>query len=109
MLPEIVLPDLSTFLATITAMNDGMLLADGGGALCRIVIQMPPQEGGVVVEAAKPLKALGALPPDRSFIGPLRAPPRGCRRQGRGDGHIAATKEPLARKAKTIGLVDDGR
>lgn len=62
-----VLPDCVILLETITAMYAGTELG-GGGLLPVVLIQLPPQTGGVALSVlAKPLKALGAVPPERLF------------------------------------------
>lgn len=60
-----VLPVCVILLETITAMYAGTEL--GGGGLFPVeLVQLPPQTGGVALSVlAKPLKALGAGPPER--------------------------------------------
>ena len=66
-LPEMVEPDLVIELATMTVMYDGTL-AGGGGLLPVVVVQLPPQAGGLgLVELANPLKPDGARPPLNEF------------------------------------------
>jgi hypothetical protein len=66
-LPEIVEPDLEIELAAITLMV-GPTVGGGEALLPGSVFQVPPQAGGLGIGIlAKPLKAVGALPPLMGF------------------------------------------
>src|SRR5262249_24127098 len=60
-------PDLSTELATITAINSGSGPDGGWGLLPGRVTQAPPQPVGLT-SRAKPLNAAGAVPPLSTFF-----------------------------------------
>lgn len=65
--PLMVLPALVILLATITAMYAGTVFG-GAGLLPGLVVHVPPQYGGSLLNvAAKPLKALGAGPPESAL------------------------------------------
>jgi hypothetical protein len=73
--PEIVGPDLSIALETITAVNDGSGPAGGGGLLPGLVVQFVPHVT-TAGEFSKPLNAAGAAPPERLFSFDHSAPRR---------------------------------
>ncbi len=107
-LPEMVLLDFVTVLATITAIYDGVL-ASGLALLPGLLVQVSPQEGdGVLRVVANPLKAVGIEPSERLLSFCHCAPHHVRRVFGKAEATVRSpnTKEPLDRKVKiTAGLL----
>src|SRR5437867_5941239 len=106
--PEILFPDLETLLEAMTAMKEGTV-AGGAGLLPGLVVQLPPQLGGVVLRVlAKPLKLWGACPPVKEFTFDHCAPQKVTEPVAV---RLPTTKEPRFRKAKTsvVALAEEGR